>query len=220
MAHIHLEDGSFTILWVIVWWLVAILAIGICLYWLRKYKKVDNRLITLAGLCTAASFAIFQINIPIAGGVHMNLTPLIGILVGPAIGSLIMLIVNIFSAAIGHGGWGLIGANTMVNITEVSTAYFLYRWLGRLKLDTFPRAGIATLIGLFAGNIAMIAIILISGVQGVNQSRWDIFWGLSIIAGINMIIAVIEAVITGYVVAYIQKVRPDILGEVKNAEES
>ncbi len=216
MAHIHLEDGSFTIFWVLTWWLIAIIVIGISLYWLRKYKKADNRMITLAALCTAASFALFQINIPIAGGVHMNLTSLIGILTGPAIGSLIVLIVNIFSAAIGHGGWGLVGANCLVNITEVTTAYFLFKGLGRLKLDTFSKAGIATLIGLFAGNVAMIAIILISGVQGVNQSTWDIFMGLSIIAGINMIIAVIEAVMTGYVVAYIERVRPDILGEVKN----
>jgi len=213
MAHIHLEDGSFTIFWVAAWWLIAILVIGISLYWLKRYKKLDNRLITLAGLCTAASFALFQINIPIAGGVHMNLTPLIGILTGPAIGSLIVLIVNIFSAAIGHGGWGLVGANCLVNIMEVTVAYLLFKWLGRLRLDTFSRAGIATLLGLFGGNVAMIAIILISGVQGVNQSTWDVFVGLSIIAGINMIIAVIEAVLTGYVVAYIQRVRPDILGE-------
>jgi len=217
MAHIHLEDGSFTIFWVVAWWLIAALVIGICLYWLRGYRKINNRLITLAGLCTAAAFALFQINIPIAGGVHMNLTPLIGILTGPAIGSLIVLIVNIFSAAIGHGGWGLVGANSLVNMTEVTVAYFLYRWLGRLRLDTFSRAGIATLLGLFVGNVAMIAIILISGVQGVSQSTWDVFVGLSIIAGINMIIAVIEAVLTGYVVAYIQRVRPDILGEAAHA---
>lgn len=217
MAHIHLEDGSFTIFWAAAWWLLAVLVIGFCLFYLRKFKKVDNRLITLAGLCTAASFALFQINIPLAGGVHMNLTPLIGILTGPAIGSLIVLIVNIFSAAIGHGGWGLIGANCLVNITEVSLAYFIFKWLGRLKFDTFSRAGIATLLGLFIGNIVMIAIILISGVQGVNQSTWDVFWGLSVIAGINMIIAVIEAVITGYIVSYIQRVRPDIIGEVAHA---
>lgn len=217
MAHIHLEDGSFTIFWVAAWWLLAILVIGLCIFYLRKFKKADNRLITLAGLCTAAAFALFQINIPIAGGVHMNLTPLIGILTGPAIGSIIVLIVNIFSAAIGHGGWGLIGANCLVNITEVVTAYFLFKWLGRLKFDTFSRAGIATLLGLFVGNIAMIAIIMISGVQGVNQTAWDIFWGLSIIAGINMIVAVIEAVVTGYIVSYIERVRPDILGEAMHA---
>lgn len=213
MAHIHLEDGSFTLFWAMAWWLLAILLIGFSIVYLRKYKKADNRLITLAGLCTAVSFALFQINIPIAGGVHMNLTPLIGILTGPAIGGIIVLIVNIFSAAIGHGGWGLIGANCIVNVAEVATAYFMFRWLGRMRFGAFSRAGIATLVGLLAGNAVMIAIILVSGVQGVGQSTRDVLAGLSVIAGINMAIAVIEAVVTGYVVAYIQKVRPDILGE-------
>jgi cobalt/nickel transport system permease protein len=67
------------------------------------------------------------------------------------------------------------------------------------------------LIGLFLGNIAMIAIILISGVQGVTQSRIDMLYGLSLLAGVNMGVAVIEAVVTGYVVSYIERVRPDML---------
>ncbi|AFD00759.1 Putative ABC-type Co2+ transport system, permease component [Methanocella conradii HZ254] len=213
MAHIHLEDGSFTVFWAIAWWLVAIAVISLSIIWLRKIKKVDGRIITVAGLCTAAAFAIFQISIPIAGGVHLNLTPLIGILTGPAVGSLIVLIVNIFSAAIGHGGWGLIGANCLINITELTSAYFIYKGMERLTKSVFARAGVATLLGLFIGNVAMIAIILASGIQGVNQSKADILWGLSLIAGINMMVAVIEAAVTGYVISYISKVRPDMLKE-------
>ncbi|MCZ7401158.1 MAG: energy-coupling factor ABC transporter permease, partial [Candidatus Methanoperedens sp.] len=95
MAHIHLPDGTFSIKWVITWWIIAIIIVGLCLYWLKKVKKIDNRKITMAAMLTAASFAIFQVNIPLFGGVHMNLTPLIGILAGPAIGGIIVLIVNI-----------------------------------------------------------------------------------------------------------------------------
>jgi cobalt/nickel transport system permease protein len=211
MAHIHLEDGAFTLQWISVWWIVAIIVIGICLYWLRSIRKVDNRIITIAGLLTAASFAIFQVNIPLFGGVHLNLTPLIGILGGPAIGGLIVFIVNILSASIGHGGWGMIGANVLVNMTEVVTAYGTYKWLAKTGVNTFARAGIATLIGLFLGNVAMMAIILVSGVQGVTQSRTDMLYGLSLLAGVNMGVAVIEALITGYIVKYIEKVRPDML---------
>src|SRR5665811_1822058 len=123
MAHIHLPDGTFSIKWVITWWIIALIIVGLCLYWLKKVKKIENRKITMAAMLTAASFAIFQVNIPLFGGVHINLTPLIGILVGPAIGGIIVLIVNILSAAIGHGGWGLIGANILVNMTEVTVAY-------------------------------------------------------------------------------------------------
>ena len=95
-------------------------------------------MITLAAFCTAAAFAVFQVSIPLFGGVHLNLTPLIGILVGPVIGSFIVLIVNILSAAIGHGGWGLIGANLLVNIIEVIVAYSLFRGLKKIVPGLLP----------------------------------------------------------------------------------
>ena len=212
MAHIHLEDGSFSLFFVAVWWTAAIILLGIAICLMRSEKKPDRRKITLAAFCTAAAFAIFQVSLPIFGGVHLNLTPLIGILAGPAAGSLVVLIINILSAAIGHGGWGLIGANTLVNIVEVSVGYFCFRLLKSTIPALFPRAGIATIAGLCCGNIAMIAIIIISGVQGVNQSTGQILTGLSLIAAVNMGVAVIEAFITGIIVAYIGKVRPDLLG--------
>jgi len=211
MAHIHLEDGSFSLFWVIVWWTVAIILIGISLYLLRSGKKTDSRKITIAAFCTATAFAIFQVSIPVFGGVHLNLTPLIGILAGPLIGSLVVLIINILSAAIGHGGWGMIGANTLVNIAEMAVAYATWRFLKPFIPDLFPRAGIATIAGLLCGNIAMILIIVISGVQGVSQSTTQILTGLSLLAAVNMGVAVIEAFVTGLVVTYIGKVRPDLL---------
>ncbi len=211
MAHIHLPEGTLPLLWVAVWWISAIVLIAIGVYWLRSVKRIDNRAITMAGLLTAAAFAIFQVEIPIFGGVHMNLTPLIGILAGPAAGGIVVLIVNVLSAAIGHGGWGLIGANTLVNVVEVLVAYFVYVMLGRFGLGAFSRAGIATLLGLFLGNVAMVLIILISGIQGVTQDIVSVFYGLTVIAGINMAVAIIEAVVTGYVVAYLARVRPDML---------
>jgi len=214
MAHIHLPDGAFSIQWIITWWIIAIIILGLCLYWLKKVKKIDNKKITLAAMLTAASFAIFQVNIPLFGGVHMNLTPLIGILAGPAIGGIIVLIVNIFLAAIGHGGWGMIGANLLVNMTEVTVAYGIYKALGKINLDTFSKAGIGTITGLLFGNITMILIILISGIQGVNQDIPNTLYGLSLLAAVNMGVAIIEAFLTGYVVSYIKRVRPDMLAEV------
>lgn len=223
MAHIHLPEGAFTIFWAASWWIIAIILIAVCVIWLRRVKKIDNKTITIASLCTAAAFAIFQVEIPIPlpliGGVHMNLTPLIGILVGPAVGGVIVLIVNIFSAAIGHGGWGLVGANVIVNMSEVLVGYLAYRALRRFNLDTFSKAGIATLLGLFVGNIVMISIIMISGIQGVNVSTITLLNSLVIIAGVNMAMAIIEALVTGYVVAYLKKIRPDMLHEAPLLQE-
>ena len=211
MAHIHLEDGSFTLFWVLVWWTLALCLIGIALYLLRSKYKPDPKKITIAAFVTAASFAIFQIQVPIAGGVHMNLTPLIGILTGPVIGTLIVFIVNILSAAIGHGGWGLVGANVLVNFSEVLVGWTVFKGMKKITADLFSQAGVATFAGLFAGNLVMIAVILISGIQGVHQTTAQILAGLSLLAAINMGVAIVEAFLTGLIVAYIGKIRPDIL---------
>ena len=210
MAHIHLEDGSLTLFWAIAWWITALVLIGIALYLLRS-RKLDNKKIVVAAFVTAAAFAVFQVQLPIFGGIHLNLTPLIGILTGPIIGPLIVFIVNILSAATGHGGWGLIGANVLVNFSEVLVAYLTFRGMKKITADLFSQAGVATFAGLFVGNLVMIAIILISGIQGVNQSQSQILAGLSLVAAVNMGSAIIEAFITGFIVAYIGKIRPDLL---------
>jgi cobalt/nickel transport system permease protein len=211
MAHIHLEDGSFSPTFVILWWAAALALIALSLFLLRPSQKPDRKRITIAAFCAAAAFAVFQVSIPIAGGVHISLTPLVGILAGPVFGILIVFVINILSAGIGHGGWGLIGANVIVNASEVIVAYGIFRLLKNLVPDLFSRAGIATLAGLLVGNCMMIAIIIASGIQGVNQSPEQVMAGLSLIAVINMGVAVIEALMTGLVVAYIGKMRPDLL---------
>ena len=212
MAHIHLEDGSFTLFWVLVWWICALVIIGIVLYLLRSKNKPDTRTITIAAFLTATSFAIFQVSLPFFGGVHLNLTPLIGILAGPFLGTLVVFIVNILSAAIGHGGWGLIGANVIINVSEVLVAWSAYRGLKKVTPGLFYRAGIATFAGLFAGNIVMILVILVSGIQGATQGTSMTLIGLSAVVAVNMGVAVVEAIITGLVVSYIGKMRPDLIG--------
>ncbi len=196
-----------------IWWVIAIVLIGAALFLLRTRKAADPKRITIAAFMTAAAFAVSQVQVPIPliGGAHLNLTPLIGILTGPVIGILVIFVTNILSAAIGHGGWGLVGANVLVNFSEVFVAWFVFRGMKKITADRFSQAGIATFAGLFAGNVAMIGIILISGIQGVSQTPGQILAGLTIIAAVNMGVAIIEAFITGFIVAYIAKVRPDIL---------
>src|SRR5512136_2025194 len=127
MAHIHLEDGAFTPFGLIVWNLIALALIGVALLRLRKGKAAPRKL-AIASMCAAVGFAVFQIELPTpVGPAHMNFTPLIGILVGPSLGSVVVLVVNVFSAAIGHGGWGMIGPNSIVNIAEVALAYYTFR---------------------------------------------------------------------------------------------
>jgi cobalt/nickel transport system permease protein len=212
MAHIHLEDGSFTLFWVIVWWALALLIIAAALYLISRQRIADNRRITMAAFCVAAAFVLSQVELPIPGGaVHISLTPLIGILTGPVIGVLIVFVINILDAAIGHGGWGMIGANTLVGLSEVLVAYGIWRGLKPFIENVFVRAVTATLCGLILGNFVMMGIIVLSGIQGVSQTPVQIITGLFLVASVNTAVAVVEALITGLVVTYFGKMRPDLL---------
>ncbi len=209
MAHIHLPDGVFSIQWVLFWWLLALGFLFAALMASRRHTIALQRL-AVAGMLAAASFAIFQINVPYAGGVHLNLTPLIGILAGPGLGSLIIFIVNVLSAAVGHGGWGLIGANTIINMSEIFVAFYVFK-ATQDRLEMFTRGALAAIAGLLVGNAVFVLIILVSGIQGTQLSGASLLLYVIQIPILNFIVAVIEAIVTGFIVDYLAKVRPDLI---------
>jgi cobalt/nickel transport system permease protein len=213
MAHIHLGEGSFPLWALALWTGLGIALISTVVYRVRK-DNIKTHQIALAGIGAAASFAIFQLNIPVWGGIHMNLTGLVGILAGPLLGALIALVVNIFSAALGHGAVGLLGANILVNASEAIVAYYAFRTLVRMDWDVFPAGASAATLGLSAGAILMGAIIVVSGVNGSALARADLTVAVAGLVGLNLGVAVIEGILTGFVVQFLVSVRPDLVGLV------
>jgi cobalt/nickel transport system permease protein len=213
MAHIHLGEGSFPLWAVLLWTTLGAGLIGVVVYRLRKGGVRANR-IALAGIGAAASFAIFQLNVPVWGGIHMNLTGLVGILAGPLLGALIALVVNVFSAALGHGAVGLLGANTLINATEAVVAYYAFRTLLRTGWELFPASAGAATLGLSAGAVLMGAMIVVSGVNGSALPRGDLTLAVAGLVGLNLGVAVVEGVLTGFVVRFLASVRPDLVGLV------
>ena len=211
MAHIHLGEGSFPLWALILWTLVGVGLIGVVTYRVRK-GGIKTQHIALAGIGAAASFAIFQLNLPVWGGIHMNLTGLVGILAGPTLGALVALVVNIFSAALGHGAVGLLGANTLVNATEAIVAYYMFKTLMGMDWDVFPASASAATIGLSAGAFLMGAIIVISGVNGSALPRADLTVAVAGLVGLNLGVAVIEGILTGFIVQFLASIRPDLVG--------
>ena len=217
MPYIHLPDGIFPLWALILWNGLAVALLGAMIYRVRQ-RGLETRRIALAGIAGAASFAIFQLNLPILGGVHMNLTGLIGILAGPAIGTLIVLVVNILSAVIGHGAWGFIGVNTLVNAAEVIITYYeviityyAFVALVRANWDTFPTAATATIAGLASGALVMCAIPLMSGIQGTAIQGLDLALYMGALVALNLGVAVAEGLLTGLTVSFLASMRPDLI---------
>ena len=218
MAHIHLGEGSFP-LWALTLWTALGVALVAGIVYRTRKGGIETRQIALAGIGAAARFAVFQLNIPVWGGIHMNLTGLVGILAGPLLGALIALVVNVFSAALGHGAVGLLGANTLVNASEAIVAYYAFRGLVRLDWDTFPASTAAATVGLATGALAMGGIIVVSGVNGSALPRADLAVAVAGLVGLNLGVAVIEGLLTGFVVQFLASVRPDLIGRESSAAD-
>ena len=217
MAHIHLGEGSFPLWALAVWSVLGVALLAAVTYRIRKGGIKTNQ-IALAGIGAAASFAVFQLNLPIWGGIHMNLTGLVGILAGPLLGTLIALIVNVFSAALGHGAVGLLGANVLVNASEAIVAYYAFRALLGMDWDIFPASVSAATIGLSAGAILMGAIIVVSSVNGSALPRSDLVIAITGMVGLNLGVAVVEGLLTGFIVQFLASVRPDLVPGVTRDE--
>lgn len=211
MAHIHLQDGTLPFFWAALWWALALVLVGASIAVLRR-RPFEPAKLTLTALCTATVFALFQIEIPVFGGVHLSLMPLSGILLGPMLGVLAALVANVFSAAVGHGGWTVIGANLLVNATEIVVAYAIFRATARTTASVFARGASATFLGLCASTLVMIGIVTVSGIQGVTQGEAAIAESMLIVGAANLVVGAVEAVVTSYLLSYLARVRPDILG--------
>jgi cobalt/nickel transport system permease protein len=211
MAHIHLGEGSFPLWALALWTALGVILVAAVVHRVRR-GGIKPQQIALAGIGAAASFAVFQLNIPVWGGIHMNLTGLVGILAGPLLGTLIALVVNIFSAALGHGAVGLLGANTLVNASEAIVAYYAFRTLIGMDWDVFPAGASAATLGLSAGAFLMGIIIVVSGVNGSALPRGDLTIAVAGLVGLNLGVAVVEGILTGFIVQFLASVRPDLIG--------
>ncbi|UCE80591.1 MAG: energy-coupling factor ABC transporter permease [Methanobacteriota archaeon] len=215
MAHVHLEDGAISPIWVLLWWAVAAALIAFALYTLRHERTSVKRL-TVGAMCATVGVAAFMVTIPFFGGLHLNLTPLIGILAGPAIGSLSVLVINLFSAAVGHGGWGVIGVNVVMNLVEVMIGYYAYRSLRvSLRAGRFTSGFSAATLALVASAIIVVIVIAVAGIQDSHLDEDETARNLVFIAAANVVAGVIEGFVTAYIVVFIGRVKPDLLEEVE-----
>jgi cobalt/nickel transport system permease protein len=105
----------------------------------------------------------------------------------------------------------MIGANFLINSVEVVVGYYLFIGLSKLIKSRFSQAGISTIIALTAGNFVMIGIIAVSGIQGSTLTSLEIAENLIPLVIINFALAVVEGIITAFAVAYVARMKPELL---------
>jgi cobalt/nickel transport system permease protein len=181
------------------------------------------RVVVLMGIFAALVFAAQMINFTILGGTsgHLLGAALTTIILGPYAGSIIITVVLIVQAfAFGDGGISALGANTFnMAIVGVISAYLIYKLITKFSKS---RAVFYTGVAVSSWFSVVIASVFCSFELAISGT-YSLGITLGSMLPIHMVIGVGEAIITAIVIAFIDKVKPDIIltrnwDRVKTAE--
>jgi cobalt/nickel transport system permease protein len=201
----HVPDGFLSMPVVLVMWLITIVVLG---YSLRKTRRINEKQIPLMGVLAAFVFAAQMVNIPVAAGTsgHVLGGVLVAIFLGPWAGTVIMATVFIVQAVLFQdGGMLALGAN-IFNMGVIGTVfgYFLYRGLQSVLKKKVIAAAVAAWVAIVLASVACGVELALSGTSPLNVV-------VPAMAGVHVVIGIIEAVVTVVVISAVTAARPDLL---------
>ena len=219
MSHIEIPDGVLPVSWWLAGYIITILAL--VLTQLRYRKEYVRIKIPLLGV--VAALMLIGMSLPLGFiPFHVNLAALAGILLGPGLGFTASFAAVFFLSLIGHGGFTVVGINTLTVGMEAVIAGYLYLLLvKKLKLSFRFSVVIATLISLIISIVFVVAVVVLSTNYSLMEVlRLQVELKLTSVAlarfiAIVLVIAIIgitiETVVTSWITGFIKSVRPDVL---------
>ncbi len=166
------------------------------------FKKLDYDLIPQTGILAAVFFVASLVHVPLGpGNVHLVLNGIIGLLLGwkafPAIMVALMLQAILFQ----FGGITTLGVNTLIMALPAIICYFIFSPM--LHKYPFPAA--------FACGFLSVLLSALLAAGALLFTEGDFFKIASILIMAHIPIMIIEGTITGFLVIFIKKVRPEML---------
>jgi cobalt/nickel transport system permease protein len=224
VSHIHLPDGVLSP----VFWVPGFIICFALLWFFTKRIKGEEakKKIPLTGV--AAGLMLIFMSVPLGFlPVHLGLAVLCGILVGPALGFTAAFAVNTILALLGHGGFTVIGINTLLMGGEAVLGCYIFRALSRRTGKT-SSAVISNIIALLITTALMVLIVSsavgaahalpihdhgheIEAAHGAEDFSFLTFTGWSAAAIIIAAGILIESFATGLIVRFLSKIRPDLI---------
>ncbi|MCB8984143.1 MAG: energy-coupling factor ABC transporter permease [Ardenticatenaceae bacterium] len=209
IALMHIPDGFLSVTISAVLWVLTAVTLAIAIR--RSQDQFDERLAPLAGIMAAFIFAAQMINFPVAGGTsgHLLGGALAAIVLGPWVGILVMTcVIGVQGLLFQDGGLLVMGANIFnMGIVTALVGYGLYRAAnGRSETVKLITAGVAAWLSVMAAALMTSLELWLSGTVALGIV-------VPAMLGVHAFIGLGEALITVAALAFIFRVRPDLLGD-------
>lgn len=203
--------------WALGWYGVSSVFVAKGIYDVNQRAKQAAVYKPLLGLLSAAVFfiSLLPIPVPITGtSSHPAGTPMAAILIGPFV-SIVLAVVALMLQALffAHGGVTTLGANTFsMGVVGSLVGYGVFRLGRRFGLSLGIAAGLAGVIGDLAVYCTT-SLELALGMPGAaGYSLGKAFLTFFVLfMPTQLPLALLEGLITGGMISYIARVRPDIL---------
>lgn len=147
----HIMEGFLPPKWCIAWGALSIPFVVVGLFSIREKIKMNPKTKMLIAMAGAFAFVLSALKIPSVTGScsHPTGVGLGAILFGPAVMSVLGLIVLIFQALLlAHGGLTTLGANTFsMAVVGPVVSYFMYKLLKRFKVSQSIAVFTAAMLG-------------------------------------------------------------------------
>jgi len=204
----HIPDGFLSAVVALLCWVVTIAVIAVAIR--KTNHALGQKQVPLMGIMAAFIFAAQMINFPVAGGTsgHLLGGALTAIVLGPWPAVLVMTsVIAVQGLLFQDGGLLVMGANILnMGILTVAVGYGLYRLAANRGRGTrLTAAAIAAWLSVMTAALATSLELWLSG-----TARLDIVMPAMLF--VHSLIGIGEALITVATLAFIMKVRPDLLG--------
>jgi cobalt/nickel transport system permease protein len=208
-ASMHIPDGFLNLGTAVVTYAGAAGAVA---YSTRQVnRELEERQVPLMGVMAAFVFAAQMINVRVAAGTsgHLMGGALLGILLGPWVGTLVLTAVVIVQALLFQdGGLLALGANVLnMAVIGVWSGYLVYRLMRRLvpgPRGLYPAAFIASWGSVVIAALAVALQLAISGTSPLGLV-------LPAMVAVHALIGLGEGLITAAVLGFLAATRRDLL---------
>jgi cobalt/nickel transport system permease protein len=205
----HIPDGFVDLKTVVATSVISAGGLGASIYKVKKIFKAKT--IAEMGVLAALIFALQMINFSIPGGTsgHLLGGALSSIIVGPFGGSIILSVVLIVQALIfNDGGITALGTNIFnMAIIGVFSSYLIYRLIRKISKSRLVFYIAIAFASWFSVVFASFFAAFELGISGT----YSMIITLKAMVLIHMVIGLGEAIITTSIIAFIDRIRPDLI---------
>jgi cobalt/nickel transport system permease protein len=214
----HIPDGFVDLKTAITTGVLSTGGLAVSIFNVKKIFKA--KVIAMMGVMAALIFALQMLNFTIPGGTsgHLLGGALVAIILGPFSGSIVLTVVLIVQAFVFmDGGIVALGSNVFnMAICGVLCAYFIYYLFQKISSKKWlfytSVAAASWLSVVFASFMAALEL----GISGT----YDFGVTIKAMVLVHMVIGVGEAIITTAIIAFIDRIRPDLIITRKLRDET